>query len=452
MAEMWRRKRYYAPRVIIETNDVLDSPFEDALICLTGAQLNLLRNMTQYLHRRSTFASAYYGSYYLAPTNEEWDALDAIVADLENKLMGCPEILALLENIRDCVCAEAQPGEWPAGGTLPGQDDYDTYRSPVIEDEGEPPEGWETWDDWKVQKCKSAQKMVDDVADWMGTATVVAGSGVLLTFVVIQGLIIASAIVPPIAIVLAIATLLAAIGLASINEQAKLWVQAHKQSMVCIIFEAANTLDAASQLHSYIDAEWSVDGSPAIVKWLLNASTLSRIFDGAVAGYEGWEGDYSAAYCVACQEPITGSDWYARACYPLEAWYIERMSDGVGDLCFPHIDEPLHNIQGIIYEATMSESGFCEHKTMTRQTCGCSYGSGQMFADSTGIWGPQVVARLNPTEIDEIECAAYFGATLYTPGAYAPYEHAEGALRIYANQGRTITAQVTHIIFRGTPP
>lgn len=111
--DAWRRKRYYNPRVVIGTADILDCPFPDSLVCLTGAELALLRNMTQYLHRRSTFASAYHEGYYLAPTNEEWDALDAIVAGLEDKLMGCPDLLTMLEDIlaaAQCACEGASPG------------------------------------------------------------------------------------------------------------------------------------------------------------------------------------------------------------------------------------------------------------------------------------------------------------------------------------------------------
>lgn len=107
MADEWRRKKYYDKRVLIETARVLDAQFEDSLICMTGAQFEMMRNLTQYLRRRSTFASEYQEGHYLAPTSAEWDELQAIVADLEEVLMGCTDITALLEAIRVCVCATA---------------------------------------------------------------------------------------------------------------------------------------------------------------------------------------------------------------------------------------------------------------------------------------------------------------------------------------------------------
>lgn len=86
-----RRHSYVRTRILISTDDIFDSPFEDISLVLTGAELNLLRNLTQYLGRRSTFVSEYYGDYYLEPTDEDWDTLDAIVAELEYKLMGGEE-------------------------------------------------------------------------------------------------------------------------------------------------------------------------------------------------------------------------------------------------------------------------------------------------------------------------------------------------------------------------
>lgn len=126
MVDEWRKKTYYRPRVLIDTGRILDSPFEGTLLCVTGAQLELLRNLTQYLHRRSTFASEYDTGYYLAPTNAEWDSLQAIVADLEEELMGCETLAALLEQIRICVCETAQ--------AITSVHKVSPYLAPIIED------------------------------------------------------------------------------------------------------------------------------------------------------------------------------------------------------------------------------------------------------------------------------------------------------------------------------
>jgi hypothetical protein len=112
MGEPWRRKTYYRPRVLIETEHVLTPLFGDSLVCLTGGELYMLRSMCQYLHRRSTFVTQYEQQYYLAPTEEEWDELDAAVAQLEGKLMNCEEYDDLLQAIleaAECACRRSIP-------------------------------------------------------------------------------------------------------------------------------------------------------------------------------------------------------------------------------------------------------------------------------------------------------------------------------------------------------
>ena len=109
----WRRKTYYEPRVLVDTESVLNNTFPDVLLCLTGEQANMLRNMTQYLHRRSTFAQDLETGYYAAPDESDWDTISALVADLEYKLMGgnCDELIdaieaqtAVLATMMQCVC------------------------------------------------------------------------------------------------------------------------------------------------------------------------------------------------------------------------------------------------------------------------------------------------------------------------------------------------------------
>jgi hypothetical protein len=99
MSESWRRKSYYRTRVLVQVGDILDCPYPDMLICLTGGQVAMLRKLCEYLHRRSTWVSEYNDNYYLAPSDAEWDALEGVVAELEDTLMGCPEIVTQLEAI-----------------------------------------------------------------------------------------------------------------------------------------------------------------------------------------------------------------------------------------------------------------------------------------------------------------------------------------------------------------
>jgi hypothetical protein len=97
--EPWQIKKYYRPRVLIGTADLLDPPLPDmTLVCLTGSELLLLRNVLDYCHRRSTFVVTYGTDTYVTPDNETWDVVQAIVAELEGKLMAdCSDLLEKLD-------------------------------------------------------------------------------------------------------------------------------------------------------------------------------------------------------------------------------------------------------------------------------------------------------------------------------------------------------------------
>jgi len=88
-----RKRSYRSDRVLIESEYVLDSDFNDAVVFLTGAHLEVLRNLLEYAHRPSTFSALYLTDSYLVPDDEDWDSIRAIVADLEEKLMGNENVI-----------------------------------------------------------------------------------------------------------------------------------------------------------------------------------------------------------------------------------------------------------------------------------------------------------------------------------------------------------------------
>lgn len=107
MSDTWRKKRYYKPRVICATADILDNEYPGRLVYLSGAETSLIRNLLAYAHRRVTFATTYAHSYYLTPTTEEWDDLQALVANLEDTLMTdcCEALNTTLEEIATTLAA-----------------------------------------------------------------------------------------------------------------------------------------------------------------------------------------------------------------------------------------------------------------------------------------------------------------------------------------------------------
>lgn len=93
MSESVRRRTYRYDRVLIETDRVLSPQFDDAVVYLTGAQIEMLRNVSQYLNRLDTYVTEYNPGYYIAPTAADYDDILEIVADLEEVLMGNPNTI-----------------------------------------------------------------------------------------------------------------------------------------------------------------------------------------------------------------------------------------------------------------------------------------------------------------------------------------------------------------------
>lgn len=88
MSETRHRERYADTRVLIEKKYVLNPTFPNVTLTLGGGQVEMLRNLTQYLSVRSTFVDEYKVGYYFGPTDSDWDSVGAIVADLEDMLMS----------------------------------------------------------------------------------------------------------------------------------------------------------------------------------------------------------------------------------------------------------------------------------------------------------------------------------------------------------------------------
>lgn len=82
------RRNYRQDRILIEASRILNPQFDAIQLELTGAQVELLRNATMLFHAQSTFVDEYHNGYYLDANDADYDDIRAIVADLEERLMG----------------------------------------------------------------------------------------------------------------------------------------------------------------------------------------------------------------------------------------------------------------------------------------------------------------------------------------------------------------------------
>ena len=93
MSETERRRSYAESRVLISSDAILTTTFDDGDLYFTGEQIELMRNLIQYANRIDSYVAEYEPGYYLTPDDSDWDDIQAIVADLEETLMGNPNTL-----------------------------------------------------------------------------------------------------------------------------------------------------------------------------------------------------------------------------------------------------------------------------------------------------------------------------------------------------------------------
>jgi len=88
VSEGQERLGYDALRVLIESDRILSPQFPDLTVQVSGAQVELLRNVINYLTRLSTYVKAYSETFYTTPNSDDFSDIQTIIADLEDKLMG----------------------------------------------------------------------------------------------------------------------------------------------------------------------------------------------------------------------------------------------------------------------------------------------------------------------------------------------------------------------------
>lgn len=362
MATNWRRKTYYRTRVLLDTQHILAPTFSDCVVCLTGPQLEMMRNLTQYLHRRSTFADGYETDYYLAPTEAEWDDIQAIVADLENTLMNCDEFTAKLESILDaalCACAGTDGGYTsPVTGPI-----YDNY-----EDDGlikwESPDPTPTPAEAKM--CDLAQLVYAwnyEVLTEILQPTQEAGHEVLL-FLIFEklALIIGGppALLPGAAVYYVVQALLDAWVEGSLANVVNALV-ANKNELICAMYlefvASGDYGDAADAAHTIIDGVGAWSAIDKALFKLTFSPLVMFICNLALVAESDWATSTpAAAYCVDCEDIIEGDGWWAQ---PIVGEYgeieLHNTESGWESDTFV-VDIPDALLVGIIYEVGVKDA------------------------------------------------------------------------------------------------
>ena len=460
MSETWRRKPYYRPRVLIDVGRVLDPQFEDALLCITGEQLEMLRNLTQYLHRRSTFVAENHDGYYLVADNDDWDAIQAIVSDLEETLMGCEEFTALFEAMLaqlQCVCNKTSALLRYGPSTGPIIEGYlvdetlipaDTYGGTTPADASRCAIAQLTyWQAWELltEVLQPAQETLMDVL----VPTVIA---LLVSIVGTPVLGIPAGLL--IATLMALSDAAVEGSLTSVQNA----YRAYQDEIVCALYLGLDISyrEAESQASDVIEGMEGLSPIDMILLQAMVAPWAISLASTAYTNATAWAlANVEAGYCDDCDE-VLGTDWWAlymdkdtntvEMLHPVGAYWAKG--------CWQYSIPAGQTVAGVIFQVK-NITGNCTLKRMSAFEAECTgselWGNRTENLEVEGQW----YFGVNGTNIDEVECKARLA-----PGSIDKTDvwRYDGPLDINAgfNMGWSCTGNldihIAWVVFEGTTP
>jgi len=457
MTETWRRKSYYTPRVLIDVGRVLSPEFPDSLLCLTGAQQELLRNLTQYLHRRSTFVSEYHDGFYLGPDNDDWDELQAIVAELEETLMGCQEFTDLLESVLACVCQSAalqQHDAYLGPGTQEAIDKYMTDGGLQVEDTygGTVPADGE--------RCAIAQLTFATAYEFLTEYTAPLSSALVAivlpaAMAALATMIGATVIGIPVATLILVLTGLIELWTLGALENVKNEYEAYKEELVCALYRGLDTDYMTAQNNAVaVIAEMNIGPTDKVLLHTMVAPWLIQLAKRAYDNGTAWAlANVEAGYCDEC-DILQGGDWFAQYVGKvdglIEIHHIDNPSWVAG--CFENWPTiPGYTVCGCVFE--VEEITGCDVlKRMSPYDCSCT-GDG-MWGNTSEALEELVYFAVEGYYIDEVECKATLApgsTTLANVLRLTGKDYLTGGWQLgWACGNETATVRVKWVVYEGT--
>lgn len=356
MTQTWQIKRYYKPRITLPIECATASELPDGLYYLTGPQLGIIRTFLQYAHRRISWVQEYHETHYVVPAQEEWDIIEAAIAELENTLMTscCEDLVAQLEAIAgaqadiagtlvtmeetiqdlipplECLCASEETQQVNVV-VAPNWVDY-----PSAEDVFD----WSTTNpvttiaaQGDTNACELAQAWYQCGFEWMTEVVLPAfrfGFDKLIPAAAAALAYWTGGVALPVAIgVYALAELiqeLFSLGYNGAEANLENWLYTHKQDIVCPLYDALKAGGTGPAIWGPIQADL-VDPSNDISagdKLLINVVFRYWALSGAntakAQASEWYQSIQTPGYCASCPAPPAYFEWNWPPC-PGSGWY-----------------------------------------------------------------------------------------------------------------------------------
>ena len=247
-------------RQLIDYNRFVSLTGEKLLICLDRGVIEIARYLLNSRGSwRTTYVKEYVGTIgYTMPTVEEFELVLHAIAESNEDMSSCEDVVTELAGIKEAILSTATSGSGGCGCVIDGgQDLTDVNDVPPTSEgdrEGPPPDGSASWEIYDQHKCNWATKWLDDYIATLNNYGGLFGMLGGLTVAIIVGLTLLT--VPPVGLALlmsALGLLLTVdVGLFASFTTIATYFSDNKSEIACEMVEAETTADMITALSSRI--------------------------------------------------------------------------------------------------------------------------------------------------------------------------------------------------------
>lgn len=174
--------------------------------------------------------------------------------------------LDLLQSLDVCCQVQSGPG-WP-------EPPLDTQE----EGEGDPPPGFDTWEEWKDYKCQAVQQLLDDILESLDKLDDLVEVGVALSSTVVGSVIATLSL--GWGLVLYLASVLVAVLIDETMESIIQGIETNYEELLCTLYDGSSAVYAKVSVDQFIDGLAYSGFVRSAMKTVIGAARLNAIWEG----------------------------------------------------------------------------------------------------------------------------------------------------------------------------
>lgn len=266
---------YVRTRALIDYPNFLDGLDTGAVLCTNQGMLRLIRVLLiSYGMRYANWVTEHTPGGYIGVDNTEFDVVDANISKFleeTNDMKFCSELTEAFNNLtaafREGCC---DSGSYGAGKDEPPE-------SGNQDDEEDWPPGFDTYAEYRLYKCDIANRIIEGIrvdVVWLAAGTIVTLASSILVATLLTP-IPGDEILALVGFALA---LLAQGVLATVGASLQSDIDAERQELVCLLYDAADADSAKTAVLDYLDSVLT-STEMALFASLWGFASVNALFD-----------------------------------------------------------------------------------------------------------------------------------------------------------------------------